>query len=420
MTTLRTCVLATLTLTIVWTSCGASAAQTWFDSNVRPRTSGGNSIPSERDEQRSLYNHHFEGRGLEYEVTLEKLKNEASVAAWRIPYSASIHPESGGGLSSARIVRRGWRGLFGRRGGASVTRGASSPLKTYDRAFHDGDDLSDAYEIRRVRGGAEHWEGYCSGFTASTIRHPEPMRSVDAGQVGGTPGVVFQPSEIKALLSGIYNRTTKSSYLYLAPPTARGGGPNMGTFHLTLGNYIGQAGHPVGIDRTRGQIAWNNPIYAYRVISIRDAGASGAVRFKSVTTTIYYTYYGSDSERQTDPETGARTGNRRRSMTLRYLLALDSEGKIIGGRAQSSSGHFLWIPLYAVQARKDGSTPGNPYLDVRKVLALARASALSEVQAKYDEAIIGPAMDPALAEVEPQQGGGEQQGDSEAAPPETP
>jgi hypothetical protein len=84
-------------------------------------------------------------------------------------------------------------------------------------------------------------------------------------------------------------------------------------------------------------------------------------------------------------------------MTLRYTLALDDKGGIVGGRAITSGGHFLWIPLYAAQAKPDGSVPGNPYLDVRKVIALARASAPPEAQAKYDAATIGPRLDPVLA-----------------------
>ncbi len=390
----------TLALCVAFGFCDTSSAQIRFDGNTRPRIYSGQTLPSERDEQESLFNAYFKDRGLTYETALDKLEGKASTAAWRIPYSTAIHPESGGGLSSAHFVQRRRFGLFGRRrgGSPSVTPGNSSPLKTYDQAFHDGEDLADVHEVQRiVRGGAASWEGYCSGFTASTIRHPEPMRPVDAAEVGGTPGVVFQPAEIKALLCGIYNRTTPDSYLYLAPPSARGGGPNMGTFHLALANYIGRANHPVGIDRTRGQVAWNNPIYAYEVTSIRDAGATGGVRYKTVTTTIHYTFYGSDSTQQTDPETGARTGHEERSMSLRYTLALDGEGRIIGGRAQTTSGHFLWIPLYAVQAKKDGSVPGNPHLDVKRVLALARASALSEVQAKYDKTVIGPAIDPTIA-----------------------
>jgi hypothetical protein len=46
--------------------------------------------------------------------------------------------------------------------------------------------------------------------------------------------------------------------------------------------------------------------------------------------------------------------------------------------------------LYAVQGKQDGSVPGNPYVDVKTVIALAKASALPEVQKKFDEATIGP------------------------------
>ena len=276
-------------------------------------------------------------------------------------------------------------------------------LSVYDRAFNDGRDLANSYEVQRVLGSDsalfvgrrlrrnnEGWEGYCSGFTASTIRHPEPVKSVDAGEVGGTPGVVFQPSNIKALLSSIYNRTTDDSYIFVAPPSAKDGGPNMGTFHLALANYIGRAGHPIGIDRTKGQAAWNNPIYAYEVTSVRDAGDGNHVHYKTVETTVIFSFYGSDSGTQTDQETGEVSGNTKQTMDFRYTLALDDKGKIVGGTALSNSGYFLWIPLHAIQGKQDGSAPGNPYVDVKKVIALAKASSLPEVQKKFDEATIGP------------------------------
>jgi hypothetical protein len=109
-----------------------------------------------------------------------------------------------------------------------------------------------------------------------------------------------------------------------------------------------------------------------------------------VDTTITISFYGSDSGSQTDQETGDVRGNTKQAMNFRYTLALDNDGKIIGGTALSDSGYFLWIPLYAVQAKQDGSAPGNPYVDVKKVIALARASALPEAQKKFDEATIGP------------------------------
>jgi len=385
--------------------CGhgkANAEPISTDSNVRKRTFDGKSVQSERDEQEALFNYYFRNQNLKYETTLANLKKEASVPSWRVPYSAAIHPESSGGLGNVG----GRAGLFGRRGA-----GGSSALSKYDSAFNGGQNLANSFEVRRIMGtdralfprmrmrrNSEHWEGYCSGFTAATIRHPEPVRPVDASKAGGAAGVVFQPSEIKALLTGIYNRTTDDSYLYLAPPSATDGGPNMGTFHLTLANYVSRAGCPVGFDRTKGQTAWNNPIYSYKVTSISDAGHRDDVHYKDVVTTVTYSYYGSDSQRQTDQDTGARVDNSKQSMTLRYTLALDKGGKIVGGRAHNAAGHFLWMPLYAVQAKKDGSVPGNPHMDVKKVLALAKASALAEVQKKYDEVVIGPAVDPSLEE----------------------
>ncbi|MBP89332.1 MAG: hypothetical protein CMJ64_21900 [Planctomycetaceae bacterium] len=251
-----------------------------------------------------------------------------------------------------------------------------------------------------MRLNSESWEGYCSGFTASTIKHPEPVNAVDAEDVGGTPGVVLQPSEIKALLTAIYNRTSDDSFLFLAPPSARDGGPNMGTFHLSLANYVGQAGCPVGIDRTKGRTSWNNPIYAYNVVSIGDALTKDGIQYQDVVTTVTYSFYGLDSTHQTDRDTGSRIGNNTQSMTFRYTLALDDEGRIIGGRSKNESGHFLWIPLYPVQGTEDGSVPGNSHIDVRHVIALARASALPDVQKNYDEVTIGPAIDPKLEEVE--------------------
>ena len=40
----------------------------------------------------------------------------------------------------------------------------------------------------------------------------------------------------------------------------------------------------------------------------------------------------------------------------------------------------------------------NPFVDVKKVLALARASAMPKIQKKYDEATVGPRIDPAVTE----------------------
>ena len=111
-------------------------------------------------------------RNLVYETEFAKLKTSAKVDSWRIPYSAAIYPERSGGLAAARSS-------------------TGTVLGKYDVAFNHGQSLAESYDRRRklrtgVRRGAVRsargtytyydaapWEGYCSGFTASTIRHPE-------------------------------------------------------------------------------------------------------------------------------------------------------------------------------------------------------------------------------------------------------
>jgi hypothetical protein len=388
-----------LLLLVLTAAClpGGADAQTGVESNVEKRVIHGKTVRSERDEQESLFNYYFRDRKLKYETKFSELKTAAVVPGWRIPYSGDIHPQVTGGMSDL--------GSGGRRGRSAAASGAS-PLSLYDRAFNKGEDLANAYEVRRLLGGdsaifprlrmrrnSEGWEGYCSGLTAAAIRHPEPIHAVDAATVGGAAGVVFQPADIKALLTCIYNRTTDDSYLYLAPPSARDGGPNMGTFHLALANYVGRANHPIGIDRTKGQAAWNNPIYSYEVVSVGDAGSADHVHYKTLETNVTYSFYSPDAGSQTDPASGEVRGNQKQTMVLRYTLGLDDKGRIVGGTALSDSGYFLWLPLYAVQGKADGSAPGNPHLDVRKVIALARAAADCDTQKKFDQATIGPAAE---------------------------
>jgi hypothetical protein len=374
-----------------------AAAQANAESNVTSRMVRGEPAPSEREEQEALFNYHFRDQDLMYQTEFAKLATSAKVEGWRIPYSTPIYPEQSGGLAAARST-------------------TGTVLGKYDLAFNNGQSLAESYDRRRKQRtevrrvglfgrqrpphtfyDAEAWEGYCSGFTASTIRHPEPVLPVDAGGVGGRPGVVFQPAEIKTLLCAAYNRTRADSYLFVAPASARDGGPNMGTFHLALANYIGQAGHPIGIDRTKGRVAWNNPIYRYEVTLIRDAGQRDDIQYKDVTTRITYTGYAMSQANQTNRETGERQGQQSQSMSVRYYLELDSDGHIVGGRAHSHAGHFLWIPLFAVQGIQDQSSPGNPHLDVQKIIALARESALPNIQDQYDRVVIGKMTDPQIA-----------------------
>ena len=326
-----------------------------MQSNVEQRTVAGKEVPSERDEQEPLFNYYFQDQKLKYETKLSDLKKEASVPAWRMPYSADIHPQSARRNERCRRRRHAWA----RHGGGR------SALSLYDRAFNDGRDLANAYEVRHVMGGSdralfpglrmrrtnEGWEGYCSGFTASTIRHPEPVKAVDAGQGRRPPGVVFQPSDIKALLTCIYNRTTEDSYLYLAPPSARDGGPNMGTFHLALANYIGRAGHPIGIDRTKGEASWNNPdLFVQGRFDPRRRMQDGPF-----TTRRPHDHHLQllrlRRERPNGPGNRRRAGKPPQTMSLRYTMALDDQGRIAAASVDDS-GHSCGFRCTPCKARR--------------------------------------------------------------------
>ena len=76
--------------------CRGANGEEVCESNVEQRTVGGKRVLSERDEQEQLFDYYFQDRNLKYETKLSELKTEASVPAWRIPYSAAIHPLSQG------------------------------------------------------------------------------------------------------------------------------------------------------------------------------------------------------------------------------------------------------------------------------------------------------------------------------------
>ena len=95
------CVPFAIVIALVGGSLSATELR-FADSNDQERMIGGKVVQSERDEQQALYNYYFRDQGYSYETKLELLKKEATGPKWRVPYSAAIHPESRGGLSSRR------------------------------------------------------------------------------------------------------------------------------------------------------------------------------------------------------------------------------------------------------------------------------------------------------------------------------
>ena len=63
----------------------------------------------------------------------------------------------------------------------------------------------------------------------------------------------------------------------------------------------------------------------------------------------------------------------RRTMYFHYLLSLNDEGNIVGGRYLGGNRiDMLWTPLKPIQGGEKGNEAGNPHLNVKEVLAIWR------------------------------------------------
>lgn len=294
----------------------------------------------------------------ELETRADLLPTQGSVPEFRIPYSGHDYPDRAGGTMVA--------------------------LRKYDMAFHGGRPLATEWERQDVRwhrgllanpnrpglfprlreallaGRVPSWYGHCNGWTAAAIRHAEPQRSVVRN------GVVFTPADIKGLLAEIYMYSA-SEFL---------GGNDLvihpAIFHLSITNWIGRGEHPIGMETAIGEVVINYPVYAYKA-----AVAKVSERQREVKMTITYAV---NTPREYDK--GPRLS---RTMYFHYLLDLDDEGHIIGGRYYSDSNRIdmLWAPLKPVQGGQPGNERGNPHVDVKKVLAIWRDSVPEELRKKW-------------------------------------
>ncbi len=299
---------------------------------------------------------HWWGQPLSF--TLADLPVEGKVPEFRVPYAGHDYPDRGGGTTNA--------------------------MHKYDRAFHRSDiaaewerrDVSvhrngrpDEGEPRRGLFGriirsrgprVPSWYGHCNGWTAASIRHAEPQKSVTRN------GVVFTPADIKGLLAEIY----------MYSPTEHLGGLddaiNPGMLHVTLGNWVGLGSHPVGMEAAMGEVVINYPLYAYKATITKLSDRQTEV--KNVVT--YRMNIGREADKGPDQS---------RTMYFHYVLDTNAEGKITGGRYMGDSARvdMLWTPLKPVQGGEKGNERGNPHLDVKEVLAIWRESVSEDLRKKW-------------------------------------
>ena len=74
-----------------------------------------------------------------------------------------------------------------------------------------------------------------------------------------------------------------------------------------------------------------------------------------------------------------------RQLVFHYVLDLNEEGEIRGGRYYGDSNQvdMLWTPLQPYQGGHEKNKRGNPHLDVKEVLAIWRESVPEELRKKW-------------------------------------
>jgi hypothetical protein len=294
--------------------------------------------------------------GDELATKLADLPTEGAVPEYRTPYAGHDYPDRAGGTQMAM-----WK---------------------YDQAFHRGRQLATQFErmdvsdhrnsgeevvygpwgrVRTIRTGGAYWYGHCNGWTAAAIRHAEPQRNVVRN------GVAFTPADIKGLLAELY-MYTDTEFLGGVDPSI-----NPAVLHLTLGNWLGRGSYPIGMETAVGEVVINFPIFKYKT-TIRNLSPRQAEVWNVVTYTV-------NINRELDKS----PANYHRVLNFHYVLDLDADGTIRGGRYYYDSNQIdmLWAPLKPTQGGTDHNKRGNPHLDVKEVLAIWRESVAEDLRMKW-------------------------------------
>lgn len=295
--------------------------------------------------------------GQELTWRFDDLPSGGGVPEPRVPYSGHDYPDRAGGTIAV--------------------------LQKYDFAFHRGRGLATAFEqhdttafteptlerrgllrLRRVQvERTPGWHGHCNGWTAASIRHAEPQTSVRR------VGITFTPADIKALLAEIYMYCDAEPLGGDADDEAI----NPGTLHVILANWLGRCQHPVAMDSTLGKEVWNYPIYAFSSTSAKR------MEGKQVEVKLNVAYVISTNHEY------ERSPRMKRVKSFHYLLDLDDDGRIEGGRYYSDSSQLdmLWTPLRPAPGGQVGNERGNPHVDVNEILALWRESVPEDLRKEW-------------------------------------
>lgn len=220
-----------------------------------------------------------------------------------------------------------------------------SPAEKYDIFSNDYSYAFTNSERARVGKSDPSWYGICHGLASASLLHTEPRAAIVYNDAG--IAIPFSSADIKALYALMHATASPSmaNWKYIgvrcnSDLQANSGDANSdacrdtnaGAFHVALANEVGIHKRGFVVDRTRGEVIWNRPVFGYssKVIGEQapsEGSAVGTVREMVVQTSVFTTK-SSEARWHASTSLGSiPTGTER----YNYRLELNSEGKIIGG-----------------------------------------------------------------------------------------
>ncbi|KAI9918917.1 hypothetical protein PsorP6_011417 [Peronosclerospora sorghi] len=243
------------------------------------------------------------------------------------------------------------------------------------------------------------WNGICHAWSAAAILEPEPNCPVTFN------GVTFEPLDIKALLSLVYDRSRVGT-VFLA--SRYNGGPdtidrfgrhsnsafldmNPALFHIVNGNVLGLLNRTYIADVEANAEVWNQPIFAYKIyeqtkMTPQEAAqkfwgldeypwnaAADSIVFVTARVTWIVESYADGGLVRSGEIYDYMSGD-----YFYYLLELDSNSRITGGEwlygSETQHFDFAWIP----KSKPDPATVTSAGLSYANVEMLLQKSVACE------------------------------------------
>jgi hypothetical protein len=251
----------------------------------------------------------------------------------------------------------------------------------------DSDGTIDNYGSSGSIDGVQGWWGSCHAWTPASELVPEPQHAVTMN------GVTFEVGDIKALIQNVFDTTSAvmlggrcnaMSITHDVHGSANDAcaDVNPGAMHVVMTNFLGINTLPLIEDKTADYQVWNQPVVGYQVnkqdkvtpaAAMTCVGATGnTYTYNTAATDLYEVQMTVSYVVEAYPSTTpVGFANNTSTDNYHYILEVDSQGKVLGGRwcADSDTNHidFLWSPT-------GEWNPSNPNVDVSKVNMLIKAA----------------------------------------------